>query len=236
MEERHVKVFVGFDSRRPSDYAGTVASIIKHCPQAEIVPLLLTHLRAMGTYTRLTTESNGVLFDEISGAPMSTEFAISRFLVPHLCGHEGRAIFVDGDFLFRDDISKLMALMPEGAAIAVVKHEQVTDSTTKMDGQPQVNYYRKNWSSLMIFDCEHPTATLLAPIFVNNATGRELHALAWLNDADIAALPEEWNWLEGYSDPKIVPKAVHYTRGTPDVIGYGIPYADEWHDVQERIQ
>ena len=230
-----IKFFVGFDRRRPTDYAGTVRSILDHCPGAQITPLLLPHFRALGSYTRPTSENKGVLFDEISGAPMATEFAISRFLVPFLCGYKGKAVFVDGDFLFRADPSVLLESIRPDAAVAVVKHDHVDPSDTKMDGQPQSNYHRKNWSSLIVFNCEHPANAALSPQHINAVPGRYLHAFAWLNDGDIQELPPEWNWLEGHSDPAIDPCAVHYTRGTPDVIGYDLPFADEWREIQERI-
>jgi hypothetical protein len=230
-----IKFFVGFDSRRPNDYSGTVRSILDHCPDATVTPLLLPHLRALGLYTRPTSEKDGILFDEISAAPMSTEFAISRFLVPFLCGFKGKAVFVDGDFMFRADPSILVESIEPGAAVAVVKHNQLVGSGTKMDGQPQTNYHRKNWSSLIVFNCEHPANAALTPEHVNAVPGRYLHAFAWLNDIDIQGLPFEWNWLEGYDTTKRVPNAVHYTRGTPDVIGYDLPFADEWRKIQERI-
>lgn len=230
-----IRIFVGFDGRRPTDYAATVRSILDHCPRAQITPLLLPHLRALGLYRRPTSEKNGVLFDEISDAPMSTEFAISRFLVPFLCGHKGKAIFVDGDFLFRSDPSVLLDYVTADTAVAVVKHNHVDQSETKMDGQPQSNYYRKNWSSLIVFNCQHQGNAALTPEHVNSVPGRYLHAFVWLNDADIKEIPAEWNWLEGHDDNSVVPHAVHYTRGTPDVIGYELPFADEWRKVRERI-
>lgn len=237
MERNQVKVFVGFDTRRPNDFAATAKSILNHSPHAQIFPLLLPLLRVMGDYNRHTLMHEGVLYDTISEAPMSTEFAISRFLVPYLCGYKGKAIFVDGDFLFRADIAETLKFIADDAAIAVVKHEHVVrDGSIKMDGQPQVNYFRKNWSSLMVFNCEHESHVVaLSHRRVNLLPGRDLHSLDWLSDNEISAIPEEWNWLEGYSKPMFSPKAVHYTRGTPDVIGYDISFAEEWRTIQESL-
>ena len=96
-----------------------------------------------------------------------------------------------------------------------------------MGGLVQTQYARKNWSSFMFLN---PSKNMsLTNYRVNNQTGSWLHALLWLRDDQIGALPEEWNWLEGHSDPKIVPKVIHYTRGTPDLPDCeGVDRAAEW--------
>jgi hypothetical protein len=100
-----------------------------------------------------------------------------------------------------------------------------------MDGQLQTLYRRKNWSSLMLWNCRHPAHAVL-PGLVQRWPGRRLHAFEWLEDGQIGPLPEAWNWLEGHSSPSLDPLAVHFTRGTPDMEGYaGIPYAEEWRRV-----
>lgn len=238
MKAQRLKIFIGYDSRMPDSYAVTARSIIDHSPAASITPLVLPHLRATGLYTRPTTLVDGGLFDEISEAPMSTEFAISRFLVPHLSGFKGMSIFVDGDFLFRDDIKNLVraAQLAPKKAIHVVKHEYVANETTKMHGQAQQNYHRKNWSSLIVFNNENPALQFLTPDAVNCATGRALHGFGWLDDKEIGGLNADWNWLEGHSALRQGIKAVHFTRGTPDIPGYeNAPFADEWRAVKGRI-
>ena len=37
----------------------------------------------------------------------STEFTYTRFLVPYLCGYQGKAIFIDCDMLCLGDIAEL---------------------------------------------------------------------------------------------------------------------------------
>ena len=34
-------------------------------------------------------------------------------------------------------------------------------------------------------------------------------------EADIGKIPEEWNWLDGHSDPELEAKNVHFTTGGP---------------------
>ena len=185
--------------------------------------LELSKLRDAGLYTREHEVRDGRMWDVISGAPMSTEFAISRFLVPHLASYRGWAVFCDCDFLWRADIAELFTLARPEYAVMVVKHFYNPKTALKMDAQINQNYPRKNWSSLMLFNCEHPAHRCLSPEMVNLMTGRELHSFCWLSDNEIGQLPFEWNWLD------LEPKAVHMTDGTPDMAGHeNTAYADEW--------
>lgn len=87
---------------------------------------------------------------------MSTEFAISRFLTPHLAGR-GLALFMDCDMLVRSNLTSLFLDLETGdKAVYCVKHQYNPTGNEKMDGQLQTRYVRKNWSSFMIFDCNHP--------------------------------------------------------------------------------
>ena len=96
-----------------------------------------------------------------------------------------------------------------------------------MDGQVQSPVYRKNWSSLMLFNCDHPHTQRLVPERVSHETGQWLHAFSW-TDA-IGSLPARWNWLVDISDPIEDVAAAHFTLGTPDLAGYEkAPFAEEW--------
>jgi hypothetical protein len=93
----------------------------------------------------------------------------------------------------------------------------------------QSDYRRKNWSSLMLWDLRMAGSRRLRRVDANTRPGLWLHQLGWLFDREIGELPPAWNWLEGSSDPASEPKAVHYTRGTPDMAGYrDAAYAAEW--------
>ena len=50
---------------------------------------------------------------------------------------------------------------------------------------------------------------------MNSASGLELNRFAWLKDAEIGALPLEWNWLVGEYEPNPKAKILHYTLGGP---------------------
>lgn len=234
---KNFSAIIGYDNRWPTAYAVTVRSLLDRTDlKFPVVPLVLPHMQATGVYDRPMRKNGNQLHDNISGAPMATEFAISRFFIPFLSGFYGWSLFCDSDFLFRADVKDLLALADESKAVMCVHHQYAPPENTKMDGQAQTLYKRKNWSSLMLFNNEHPKNRLLEPSLLNALPGRDLHAFSWLDDSDIGALPHEWNWLEGHSDPALDAKAVHFTRGTPDMDGYEqAPYADEWRTVAARI-
>jgi lipopolysaccharide biosynthesis glycosyltransferase len=172
---------------------------------------------------------DGKLWDDISGAPMSTEFAITRFLVPHLVRYEGWAVFMDCDMLVRTDIAKLFEEADPQYAVMCVKHVYEPPEGVKMDGQAQMRYARKNWSSVMLFNCAHPSNKALHPQYINAVPGRDLHRFAWLPDDQIGELDQAWNWLVGHSSEEINPNIVHFTEGGPWFEGYeNVAYADEW--------
>lgn len=218
-----LKIFVGFDTREVSAYHVCTASLRRHATQPLMVyPLRLADLRRRGLYTRPHERREGILWDAISDRPMSTEFALSRFLVPALAGYSGWALYCDCDFLWRADVCKLIALADPAYAVMVVKHCYVP-AQVKMDGQRNLAYPRKNWSSLMLFNCEHPANLSLNAHAVNARHRDYLHGFGWLNDEQIGALPFEWNWLQ------LEPLAVHFTNGTPQMPGHeSAAYAGEW--------
>ncbi len=209
-----------------------------------VFPVVLRQLQDAGLYTRPTELRDGLLWDPISGAPCATEFAISRFFLPYLVNRgmgpraEGRrpeaapgwALFADGDVLFRRDVAELVALRDPRFAVQVVKHNQAVGvGERKMEGQPQLPYARKNWSSVVLWNLDHPAHHRLTLDALNTWPGRDLHAFRWLDDSELGELPQEWNWLEGHSDPAVDPALVHLTRGGPWLRDWqGVDYAGEW--------
>lgn len=195
---------------------------------------MLDDLRAQGYYTRPTEVRDGLLYDTISEHSMATEFAISRFLTP-LVARTGLALFTDCDVLYRRKVSEIFRQAKSKYAVMCVKHNHVPTSATKMDGQVQSKYNRKNWSSVMLFDCDHPSNRKLTPKLINSVPGRDLHAFCWLDDDEIGELNVEWNWLVGHSDESVDPAIVHFTDGYPLLPGYeSVKYADEWNAEYRR--
>lgn len=211
---QQMRIFIGYDEVESIAYHTLVQSIIDHCSiPVTITPLKLSHLRH--------------LLDRPRDPRQSNEFAFSRFLVPYLCGYEGWAMFMDCDMLFRDDPANLWGLRDERFAVQVVKHDYVPRTHTKFLGNEQTRYRRKNWSSVMLFNCDR--CRVLTPEFVNTAPGLELHRFEWLEDDEIGELPIEWNWLVGEYAYNPHAKNVHFTIGGPWFWEYSnAPYHTEW--------
>ena len=143
----------------------------------------------------------------------STDFSFSRFLVPYLMNYQGWALFIDADMLCLGDISELWGMRDHQKAVQVVKHKHNCKPGKKFQGMPQTPYKRKNWSSVMLFQCNK--CQMLSPEFVNTATGLQLHQFNWINDSEIGELPEEWNVLVDVQSIPPKPKILHYTLGGP---------------------
>lgn len=230
-------VFIGWDPREAEVADVARYSIERHAPAGSVAVnyLQLSDLRAQGLYHRPTERRDGTLWDAISEAPMSTEFAISRFLTPILSDKDW-AIFCDCDFLWRTDVNELLELADPKYAVMCVHHNHVPSESMKMDSQAQLRYHRKNWSSMMLWNCRHPSNEALTVDLVNSIPGRDLHRFCWLQDDEIGEVPASWNWLEGTSDPAIDPKVVHYTRGGPWFEEWqGVAYADLWLAEREAM-
>ena len=235
-------IWIGFEPREAAAYAVARSSLQRYLTSPiPVHGLVLGDLVAAGLYSRPTerrvTEDGAVqLWDTISDAPMSTEFACSRFLVPHLA-QQGWALFMDCDMLVRDNIVRLFeqAEASRDKAVLCVKHDHRPMAERKMHGQAQTVYPRKNWSSLMLFNCDHEANRRLTVEMANTLPGRDLHRFCWLDDDEIGEIDPEWNWLAGHSDPTLEPKIVHHTEGSPCLPGCeAVPFADEWRAALTR--
>lgn len=213
-----MKVYIGYDDREREAcrVARKTLSEVTN-GQVECQFLNIEKLQAHGLLTRPVDYREGCDYDLVSNAPQSTRFAVSRFLVPILC-QEGHALFVDGDVVFREDPRNMLDEIGghnTGAAVHVVKHDYRPIGDTKMVDQQQTKYPRKAWSSVMLFDCDHPANRRLSLRDINERPGRDLHAFHWLHDAEIGSLDARWNYLVDV-DPR--PEKIgiaHLTLGGP---------------------
>jgi len=214
-----IPIFIGYDPREAVAYHVCANSIIRQSSQpVAFSPLALNILN---DYKEEHTDG-------------SNHFIYSRFLVPHLMGYNGWAIFMDGDMLVRDDIVNLWNLREEDKAVMVVKHKYLTKMTTKYLGSKNENYPCKNWSSMILWNCAHPENKIVTPEFIQNSTGAQLHRFTWLDPALVGQLPAEWNWLPDEYGANPGAKLCHYTLGTPSFHEFSTtPMGDEWH--RERI-
>lgn len=211
-----ISIFIGYDTKETISYHVCVNSIIhKSSVPISITPLALNLL---SDYNETHTDT-------------SNEFVYTRFLVPHLMNYNGWAIFIDGDMIFQDDITNLWNMRDESKAVMVVKHDYKTKMTTKYRNANNEDYPRKNWSSVVLWNCDHPAHKILSPEFVQQSSGQYLHRFSWLLDNDIGELPIEWNWLADEYGVNANAKLIHYTLGTPCFEEYAdTPMSEYWHN------
>ncbi len=215
-----LKIYVGFDS---TNYGQQLAfdvckkSIEKFNKDIEIIKVVRQELIDQKLFWR--KDNTGV-----------TEFTYTRFLVPYLNNYEGYALFCDSDFLWKCDINEVYQnYARKDIAVSCVKHNYNNcNGKTKMDGRPQEFYPRKNWSSLMLFNCSHPSIKNLTPESVSTQSPAWLHRMYWAKDEEIGEIDKSYNYLVGYYNDKII-KALHYTDGGPWHPGYeNVEHGDEW--------
>ena len=207
--------FIGYDSKEDIAYRVCKQSLLNTSSiPIKVVSLKIHELIAKKFYYRN--------IDPLA----STEFTYTRFLVPSLMNFNGWAVFCDCDFLFLKDVADLFKNLDEKKAIYCVQHDYTPKEKHKMDGQQQTIYPRKNWSSFIVFNCSHSSNKKLTVDLVNKESGAFLHQFKWLEDSEIGALDERWNWLEGWTSNHNSknPYAIHYTRGGP--------WFNEWQDVE----
>lgn len=212
-ENRAVKVFVGYDSREDIAWQVCRHSLLRHAGEdVTAIPIRQDVLRELGLYTRPVD------------AKASTEFSLTRFLTPYLAAQSGWVVFCDCDFLFTSDVREVLSGLDPAKAVYCVQHDYKPAHSIKMDGKAQAIYPRKNWSSFMVLNCDHPDVRALTPALVNSAAPAFLHRFEWVTDAEhIGALDIGWNFLVGeYEKPAKTPRVLHYTVGGP--------WFDEWQD------
>jgi len=225
-------IYLGWDSRETQAYSVAEYTLKKNTKSAlHVVPLKHKALRQQGVFDRpwRIEGPTGNFQDVRDGKPFSTEFAFTRFLVPYLSGYEGWALFADCDVLFRADIAELFAMRDDKYAAMVVKHDFHPTEKEKMDGCEQTKYWRKNWSSVILWNCGHEINRKLTPAVVNSWPGAWLHSFSWMKEDLIGSLPAEWNFLVGHTRGVRYPKVLHFTDGGPwfDHMR-NVPYGQIW--------
>jgi lipopolysaccharide biosynthesis glycosyltransferase len=226
---RPIPIFIGYDPRERAATNVLIDSLYQHSslPLA-ITPVVAEQLSAQ--HTRLRDPKQ------------STAFSFTRFLVPYLMDYQGWAIFMDCDMLCRGDIASLWSLRDDRYAVMCVQHEHVPTEAAKFLGEVQSAYPKKNWSSLMLLNCDRCSA--LTPAYVETASGLELHRFHWLaGDHEIGALPMDWNHLVDVQAPpapaapaEAGPTLLHWTLGGPwfrQQRAMGGPLAAEWFGARD---
>ncbi len=222
MYDTPYKVYVGYDDKEKTYFDVLSYSIRKYATSpVDIIPLKQTNLRRAGLYFRSQYINEDSQFvDCFDDKPFSTEFSFTRFLVPFLNQFEGYALFMDCDMFVKSDIVELFERYCDPKyAVSCVHHDHTPQHHFKMDRRIQSNYFRKNWSSLVLWNCGHEALKDFTVHDVSTKSGSYLHRFGFLEkeneDNLIGSIPEEWNWLDAHSNPKIDAKCVHFTTGGP---------------------
>ena len=223
-----MKIFIGWDKREDIAFKVCQESLARHSSEyLSITPIKQHEMRERNLYWREP--------DPLS----STDFTFTRFLTPYLAGYKGWAIFMDCDFLWRGDVAGVLDYVDNRKAVICVQHKYKPKEETKMDGAVQHQYPRKNWSSLMLINCEHDDVMQnLTMQTVNIATGMYLHRFRWTTDECIGELPIAYNYLEGWHTKQDCPNpvAVHMTRGGPWFKDWQhVEYAEEWLAIAKEM-
>lgn len=216
-----MRIFAGYDAREIDGWHVFQQSMIERCKE----PMSLTALHG----------------EQRDG---TNDFTYSRFLVPWLCDFSGYALWVDGsDMLLMDDPAELLKCTKEqyGNAAWVVKHDYKTKHPRKYLGTSMEaenrDYPRKNWSSVILWDCGHYMNRCLTPHFIADQVGAFLHRFGWLPDQRIGELPIEWNWLADEYGSNEQAKLLHWTAGMPGFTNYAAaPMAEEWHRTAAKFR
>ncbi len=219
-----LKIFVGYDGKvEPVAYHTFCQSVI----EKSTIPVSFTPL-ALNTLSEYNeTHTDG-----------SNAFIYSRFLVPYLCNFKGMALFVDGDMICRTDIAEILWEHEQDEAVKVVKHYYQTKHPIKYLGSKNEDYPKKNWSSVMLWNCGHHLNKQLTPKFVMEKDGKYLHRFQWLKypEEQVGKLDETWNHLVTEYDYDQDAKLAHFTLGSPCFNGYqDCDYSEEWFDTYKRM-
>lgn len=232
-----LKIFVGWDPRETEAFDVFRRSLITRASKPiEIIPLKQQELRDQGLFSRPRSEK------------AATEFSMTRWLVPYLSGYEGVSIFADCDMLCLTDIygvldgccaepgeerteNGLYFGYPISPAVWCCQHDYVPKNTTKMDGQVQTVYPKKNWSSFMVFNNAHEKCRDLTPELISRPDHppKYFHQFQWLDTLKPGSLDLRWNHLAGEYEVIPDPKIVHFTEGGPWFQGYEhCDYSELW--------
>ena len=227
-----MKVYIGYDEREWRA-AGACAKSLREVSNNQIEPefLCTPKLQACGLLTRPVDHRGDQDYDLVSNELTSTRFNISRFLTPILC-QQGHALFVDCDTIFLQDPRQMLLETHARHAVSVVQHTHVSTVRYKMIDQKQSQHPRKNWSSVMLFNCDHGANRRLSLHDVNHRNKYDLHNFYWLADTEIGSLFPKWNWLVNVQPRPFDVNDVgiaHFTLGGPFTEGWpGAEYDDLW--------
>lgn len=216
-----INLFCGHDQREAIGWHVFAQSVIARASK----PVALIPLSSMGL-------SHG-----------SNAFTLSRFMIPWIMDFKGHAIFADAsDMLMLGDVAELDGLFNPQFSVQVVMHKNyATKHKTKYKGTdmecPNMDYPRKNWTSLMILNCEHPSWANVGPMSLDNLPALDSLQLKNCDDYEIGELPDCWNRLVDEGHEIAGAKLCHWTAGMPGFAHYREAHgAEHWHKERATME
>ena len=152
-----------------------------------------------------------------------TEFSNFRWFIPRLCGHRGRAMFIDSDMVCLADLSLFTSIDMQGAAMMAK-----ADAYSSNDTQPR-------WGlSMTLFDneqCRFEPETWFEEIAAGKYTLTDLHQMSASfqrhHPYQLTPLPAGWNEFDRHEPGQT--KLIHYTGlGTQPWKFPGHPAGELW--------
>jgi len=208
-----IRLFCGYDEREAFGWHVFVSSVIRRCSG----PLFVIPIQ-----DKEPTDG-------------SNAFTYARYKVAEMCGFEGWAIFADAcDMVCLGDLADLWAMRNDQYAVQLVKQSYRTRNPLKYLGTtmqcPNVDYPRKNWSSLMLINCA-------APEWKQCEAGMKAHRFTGFKEERIGDLPAEWNCLVDENQSSEGAKILHWTAGIPGFDLYKTAArAADWHAEHEFMR
>lgn len=135
-------------------------------------------------------------------------FTFSRFVIPELCGFEGRAVYMDADMLVFGDVADLATIPFDGAKVLCTFQRQLPAAwENKATFRPGRNV------AVMLLDCSRldwDAPKIVAGLDDGRYSYEELvYDLCLLRPDEVAdSIPPEWNHLERYDSTT---RLLHYT-------------------------
>jgi hypothetical protein len=136
-----------------------------------------------------------------------TGFSFTRFAIPQLMGHQGRAVYLDADMLVFRDFRELWELPFDGHKI-LIQEELPDQAQNRADGGK-----RSKQCSVMLLDCaalDWDPAKIIAGLDGRYTYEDLLFHMCVLREEEVGyTVPFAWNSLETYEAGKT--GLIHYT-------------------------
>lgn len=220
----NLKIYIGYDSEQVDAFEVCRYSILSLNDSLTVIPIKLSECIAKGIFNRSSDQN------------ASTEFTYTRFLVPYLNNYRGFALFVDSDFLFLKDPSKILEEVDHSKAVWCIKHPPYIPKTNnKMNNKKQTCYPRKNWSSLILWNLGRSEGHITVDE-VSYKSPEYLHRFGWVSEESLGDISYKWGVLSGYEQCS-KPNAIHYTDGGPWYDNYkNCEYSNLWNEAYLRFK